>query len=69
MGDVLSGEILTLMKEQASHLSGQILYGLSPNLYTSRKSKHAGRKNLMCLLFFSVSEVFAVAKVKLCNTQ
>ena len=27
-------------------------YGLSPNPYTNRKSKHARRKNLMCLLFF-----------------
>ena len=26
-------------------------YGLNPNPYTSRKSKHA-RKNLVCLLFF-----------------
>ena len=41
-------------------------YGLSPNpYYKQKKSKHA-----RCLLFLvSVSEVFAVAKVKLCYTQ
>ncbi len=38
--------------------------GLSPSPYTNRKSKHA-RKSCMSALF-SVSDVFADAKVMLC---
>ena len=41
---------------------------LSPNPYTNRKSKHARRKSCMSALF-SVSDVFANAKVMLCYAQ
>ena len=49
---------------RASHLSGQIQNGLKPSPYTSRKREQNGlyRRNV---LSFSVSEVFAAAKVKL----
>ena len=65
MGDVLSGEFEKHHLVRVSHLTGQMQNGLSPNPYTSRKSKHA----ILYVCSFSVSEVFAVAKVKLCDTQ
>ena len=69
MRNVLSGEIGKYHQMRASHLTSQILYGLSPNPYHKQKEQARKTKNLVCLLFFSVSEVFAVAKVKLCDTQ
>ena len=50
-GDALSGEFDNLTKCEQVHLTGQMLYGLSPNPYTNRKSKHARRKSCMSALF------------------
>ena len=53
---------------RASHLSG-LQYGLSPSPYYKQKEQtRKGEKPYVSALF-SVSEVFAVAKVKLCDTQ
>ena len=52
MGDVLIGEFT--LSQKCKHRIWQVKrkYGLSPNLYTNRKSKHARRKILYVCSFF-----------------
>jgi len=52
---------------QASHLSGQIQCGLSPNPYYTQKEQTRKTK-ILYVCSFSVSDVFAIAKVMLFAT-
>ena len=54
LGGVLSGEFEKYYEVLASHLSGQILYGLSPNPYNKQKEQTCKKKILYVCSFLFV---------------
>ena len=61
---IFLAENLKTPLNRASHLTSQTHYGLSPNPYTSRKSKHA-RQGVtpLCVCSFSVGFQFGVMRL------
>ena len=68
MGDVFSGEFENTAKYEHRICPAKYFMGSTQTLIQAERANTQGAKTL-CVCSFSVSEVFAVAKVKLCNTQ